>query len=103
MGKGNPHKINYGSPLTIIPIISFADKNFKPLGAGLGYKRASLLLPGHPFSVLMEPVREAIISDSSLHFSERTFIRMLTRIMQIVSANGLPTNGKYQKFGIILS
>ena len=47
MKRGDPHKINYGSPLTIIPIISFADKNFKPLGACLGYKRASLFLPGH--------------------------------------------------------
>jgi len=56
----------------------------------------------HPFSVLMEPISEAIVWDSSLRFSERTFIRMMTRIMQIVFANGLPTTGRNQKFGIIL-
>jgi hypothetical protein len=50
----------------------------------------------------MEPISEAIVWDSSLRFSERTFIRMMTRIMQRVIANGLPTSGKNQKFGIIL-
>jgi len=29
-------------------------------------------------------------------------IRMMTRIIEIVIANGLPTTGKNQKFGIIL-
>jgi hypothetical protein len=38
--------------------------------------------------------QEAIVWDSSMRFSERTFIRMMTRIMQIVFANGLPTTGK---------
>jgi hypothetical protein len=56
----------------------------------------------HPFSVLMEPISEAIAWDSSLRFSSRTFIRILTRIMQIVIANGLPTTEKNQKFVIIL-
>jgi hypothetical protein len=50
----------------------------------------------------MEPIREAIVWDSSLRFSERTFIRMMTTIMQIVFANGLPTTGERQEFGIIL-
>jgi hypothetical protein len=50
----------------------------------------------------MEPIRETIAWDSSLRFSERTFIRMMTRIMQIVFANGLPTNGEKQGFGIFL-
>ncbi|MBM4332646.1 MAG: hypothetical protein FJ117_15765 [Deltaproteobacteria bacterium] len=56
----------------------------------------------HPFSVLMELIREEIVWDSSLRFSARTLIRMMTRIMQIVSANGLPTTGERQEFGIIL-
>ena len=55
----------------------------------------------HPFSVLMEPIREAIVWDSSLRFSARTLIRMMTRIMQIVFANGLPTTGEGQEFEII--
>jgi len=50
----------------------------------------------------MEPISNAIVWDSSLRFSARTFIRMMTRIMQIVFANGLPTTGKKQEFGIIL-
>jgi hypothetical protein len=45
--KGDPHKITYGSPLTVISISSFAEKNFKPLGAGLGYLGAGLFLAGH--------------------------------------------------------
>ena len=48
----------------------------------------------HPFSVLMEPIKEPIVCDSSLRFSERTFIRMMTTIIKIVFANGLPTTGK---------
>ncbi len=34
--------------------------------------------------------------------SKGTFIRMMTRIIEIVIANGLPTTGKNPKFGIIL-
>jgi hypothetical protein len=45
--KDDPHKVNYESPLTAIPISSFFDKNFKPLGACFGYRRASLFLPRH--------------------------------------------------------
>jgi hypothetical protein len=56
----------------------------------------------HPFSVLMEPISEAIVWDSSFRFSERTFIRMMTRIMQIAFANGLPTTEEKQEFRIIL-
>jgi len=56
----------------------------------------------HPFSVLMELIREAIVWDSSLRFSAKTLIRMMTRIMPIVSASGLPKTGKRQEFGIIL-
>jgi hypothetical protein len=37
----------------------------------------------HPFSVLMERIREAIVCDSSRCLSERTFMRMMTRIMKI--------------------
>ena len=48
----------------------------------------------HPFSVRMGPIREAIVWDSSLRFSGRTFIRMMTRIMQMVVASGLPRSGK---------
>ena len=48
----------------------------------------------HPFSALMEPIREAIVWDSSMRFSLRTFMRMMTRIMEMVFANGLPTTGK---------
>jgi hypothetical protein len=46
----------------------------------------------------MEPDSEAIVCDNSLRFSERTFIRMTTRIIKIVIANGLPIIGKNQKF-----
>ena len=45
--KGDPHKINYESPLTTISFISFFDKKFKPIGAWSGYRIASLFLPGH--------------------------------------------------------
>jgi hypothetical protein len=34
--------------------------------------------------------------------SKGTFIRMMTRIIEIVIANGLPTTGKNPKLGIIL-
>jgi hypothetical protein len=39
----------------------------------------------------MEPDSEAIVCDNSMRFSERTFIRMMTKTIQIVSASGLPT------------
>jgi hypothetical protein len=42
----------------------------------------------------MEPDSEAIVCDNSMRFSERSSIRMMTRIMQIVFANALPTAGK---------
>ena len=42
-------------------------------------------------TLLMEPDSEAIVCDNSMRFSERTFIRMITRIIQIVFASGLPT------------
>jgi hypothetical protein len=50
----------------------------------------------------MEPISQAIVCYSSVRFSERTFIRMMRRIMKTVKANGLPTTTKNQKFGIIL-
>jgi len=43
----------------------------------------------------MEPDSEEIVCDNSRRFSEKTFILVITRIMQIVIANGLPiTEGK---------
>jgi hypothetical protein len=42
----------------------------------------------------MEPISKAIVCDSSTRFLESTFIRMMTRIMKTVIANGLPTTGK---------
>jgi hypothetical protein len=45
--KGDPHIINYESPLTAISFISFFDKKLKPVGACSGDKIASLFLPGH--------------------------------------------------------
>jgi hypothetical protein len=50
----------------------------------------------------MEPVSDAIVCDSSMRFSGRTFIRMVTRIIEIIFANRLPTIGRKQRFGIIL-
>jgi hypothetical protein len=44
----------------------------------------------------MEPIRDAIVWDSSLRFSERTFIRVMTRIIEVVFAKGLPTTGKFR-------
>jgi len=38
----------------------------------------------------MEPDSEAIVCDNSTRFSDRTFIRVIMRIMKIVIANGLP-------------
>jgi len=52
-----------------------------------------------PFSVLSEPIRDAIVWHSSTRFSARTFIRMMTRIMPIVLANGLPKPEKSKCFG----
>lgn len=38
----------------------------------------------------MEPISETTVCESLLRFSERTFIRMMGRIMKIVFASGLP-------------
>jgi hypothetical protein len=38
----------------------------------------------------VEPDSEAIVCDNSMRFSERTFIRIITKIIKIVIANGLP-------------
>jgi hypothetical protein len=40
----------------------------------------------------MELDSEAIVCDNSMRFSERTFIRMVSRIIPIVVASGLPTS-----------
>ena len=53
-------------------------------------------------SLLMEPISEAIVWENSLRFSARTFIRMKTRIMQILVASGEPTTGQRQETGIFL-
>jgi hypothetical protein len=45
--QGDASEINRASSSTAISISSFFDKNFKPLGARLGYIRTSLFLPGH--------------------------------------------------------
>jgi hypothetical protein len=50
----------------------------------------------------MDPVSEAIVCDSSMRFSGRTFIRMMTRVIQRGIANGLPKTGEKLKFGIVL-
>jgi hypothetical protein len=39
----------------------------------------------------MEPDNEAIVCDNSMRFSERTFIRVITRIIRIGIASNLPT------------
>jgi len=39
----------------------------------------------------MDPDSEAIVCDSSMRFSEKTFIPMITRIIKKVIANGLPS------------
>jgi hypothetical protein len=47
----------------------------------------------------MEPNNEAIVCDNSMRFSESTFIRIITRIIKIVIANGLPSaEGKSEVF-----
>jgi hypothetical protein len=50
----------------------------------------------------MEPMSEAIVCDSSMRFSGRTFIRMMIKIIRTVSANGLPTATADQRFGLVL-
>ena len=53
--KGDPPEINYGLALTVIPVLSSFDQNFKPPDTCLGYRRASLSRPGilsqPPFSM----------------------------------------------------
>jgi len=51
-----------------------------------------------PFLRPYGPISEAIVWDSSMRFSEGTFIRMMARIIQRVSANDLPTTGNKRKF-----
>jgi hypothetical protein len=48
----------------------------------------------------MEPISEAIACDSSMRFSEGTSIRMMTRIIKILIANGLPINKKARSLEI---
>jgi hypothetical protein len=38
----------------------------------------------------MEPDSEAIVCDNSMRFTDRTFIRVIMRIMKTVKAKGLP-------------
>jgi len=45
----------------------------------------------------MEPDSEAIVCDNSMRFSERNFIFMITRIIQIVAASGLPISERKLK------
>jgi hypothetical protein len=40
----------------------------------------------------MEPDSEAIVCEKSMRFSKRTSIRMMTKVIQIVTASGLPTS-----------
>ena len=47
---------------------------------------------GISISVEAEPDSETIVCDNSRRFSERTSIRMMTKIIQIVTASGLPTS-----------
>jgi hypothetical protein len=42
----------------------------------------------------MEPISEAIVCDSSSFFSGKTLMRMMTRIMKMVTAISLPTTGE---------
>jgi len=50
----------------------------------------------------MESISETTVWENSLRFSARTFIRMKTRIMQILVASGEPTTGQRQEAGIFL-
>jgi len=52
----------------------------------------------HPFSILVEPDSEVIVCDNSRRFSERTFIRMITKIITKVIAKGLPTTAGKSEF-----
>jgi hypothetical protein len=38
----------------------------------------------------MEPDSKAIVCDNSMRFADKTFIRVMMRIMKTVIANGLP-------------
>jgi len=49
----------------------------------------------------MEPDREAMVCDNSMHFSVRTLVYM-THIIQIIVASSLPTTENNKKFGFIL-
>jgi hypothetical protein len=42
-----------------------------------------------------------VIWDRCMRFFPRTLIRMMTRIMEIIFANGRPTTGERAQFGII--
>ena len=56
------------------------------------------LLQAHILARLFEKVAHlGVIWDTSKRFSSRILIRMMTRIMQIVSANGLPIIGERQE------
>jgi hypothetical protein len=56
------------------------------------------LLQAHILARLFETVAHlGVIWDTSKRFSSRILIRMMTRIMQIVSANGLPIIGERQE------
>jgi hypothetical protein len=46
----------------------------------------------------MELISEAIVCNSSMRFSERTSMRMMTMIMKRVVANGQPTPEKNKGF-----
>jgi hypothetical protein len=50
----------------------------------------------------MDPMSEAIVCDSSMRFSGRTFIRMMIKTIRTVSANGLPTTTSDQKLRFML-
>jgi hypothetical protein len=61
------------------------------------------LLCAHILTRLFATVAHlGVIWDSPMRSSSRTLIRMMTRIMQIVSANGLPLTGEKQEAEIIL-
>jgi hypothetical protein len=47
-----------------------------------------------PISVLRDPISDTIVWDNSLRFSAKTFIRMMTRIIQMVFATNLPATEK---------
>jgi hypothetical protein len=49
-----------------------------------------LIVGWHPFPILIEPDREEIVCVNSIRLSEKTFIRMMAKLAQIVAASGLP-------------